>query len=529
MAAKKRKVKKDEQGRLANDHTGKVAWAILGCLMFLSVILIRVHQISIAGPYIIPAIETYGFFIDVFVFYKWISLCLGISIIAVLLISRLLLNQEQVKSSTLNIPLAILATLVILSTLHADYVNIALFGIVDIFMGAAQFLACLLLCWLVINLPSNFQRFHYLSIALYLMVGTELVICIGSFYGVLWHQVPIIGDFIAHEVSEEAQFSGSIISTLSNPNYASGLFGALAAFFLSLAALLNNRRQVIWSSIMAAACMLIVSTQLSTSGFVAFLAGLIIAFCLWLIYKRGSVYSLIAILACVATITAGIWLLNIHNSKVADSSIGWFQNAGKMLAMEDSIKSDSANSSVFSDDLEANVDDKFTINTGATSTIDSYRLYIARETWKLVQLKPLLGYGMDTMVYYYPITSRETIETFGADQYLTKPHNMYLQIAFGAGIPALLCFLCIIGIFLWTGFKKALDSYKTGQQMDPWLAASMVFVISFCIQGLVNDITLGPAVIFFALIGIGHTHCFESRNLTMVYNETSIKAAKARK
>ncbi len=494
----KPKGKKQDQLDNASSNIGRVGWLTVMSTIILVCLAVHTYIMKFTSPQFIPAMEYTGQYGDVFFVYKWIFLLLGTGIVTIMLLINMVKNGYAVKKSPANVPLAVLASLLVISTIFSEYPYIALQGVVDIFMGSVRIIVMLLFCWLILNLYPHPNRFKYIVIGFATLIVLQLTICTGTFYGIQWHTIPGFRDLILGADAANTSFNGSLVSTLNNPNYTSGLFGAIAAMFLCLAATLNERKSVIICCVSGCLSAFIVFTQLSTSGFVAFIAGIIIIASLLAIYRERPVFSYIALSAAILVILLGGYVFNLHNESVYSNTTGWFQKAFTVMS-----SSPSEEEQPLTVRETTTPDDKFNLDRTSTDRLDSFRLLIAQETWKLIKAKPLLGYGMDTLVYYYPVTSRETVKQFGAEQYLTKPHNMYLQIAYGAGIPALLCLIWLISAYLWFTVRLIYTSVKTDGTIPAWPAAVMCFVIAFCVQGLVNDLVIGTGTIFFALLGMG--------------------------
>lgn len=132
--------------------------------------------------------------------------------------------------------------------------------------------------------------------------------------------------------------------------------------------------------------------------------------------------------------------------------------------------------------------------------LDPVRIYIWKHTLSLIAQKPVLGHGMDTLPYYIPQYTKERYAAFPHLQYPSKPHNFYLGIAFGAGIPALLCMLFLFGSHLWAVGKVLLHSAVLTPSI--FQTALVSFFLSYMVQWLVNDSTVATSIYFWALLGV---------------------------
>ena len=86
--------------------------------------------------------------------------------------------------------------------------------------------------------------------------------------------------------------------------------------------------------------------------------------------------------------------------------------------------------------------------------------------------------------------------------FITKPHNLYLQIAVQSSVVSLLCFLVF---YVWY-FISSLRLYFK-QRLDTPLVitgfAIMLGTLGYMISGLANDSTITVAPLYWALMGLG--------------------------
>jgi hypothetical protein len=132
------------------------------------------------------------------------------------------------------------------------------------------------------------------------------------------------------------------------------------------------------------------------------------------------------------------------------------------------------------------------------------RLYIWRETLKLIAKKPILGYGMDTLSYAFPQNRLEKVAGIGDYAvFVTKPHNMFIGYAYGAGVPALLAFLLFnafaAAAFLRYFFKRG----SGGEKPDVTVMCAFLGWLAYLVQGFVNDALISTSPLWWALFGAG--------------------------
>lgn len=149
----------------------------------------------------------------------------------------------------------------------------------------------------------------------------------------------------------------------------------------------------------------------------------------------------------------------------------------------------------------------FTVAPSAVFTgresIATSRGYIWSRTIPLLKRYILLGSGADTFSIVYPNDDYLGMHNCGyTGQTITKPHNLYLQIAVQSGVLSLIAFLAFYLIYFVSSFllytRCKLDSYSSKIGLG-------IFVGSFgyMISGIINDSMITVAPVFWTLIGIG--------------------------
>lgn len=130
------------------------------------------------------------------------------------------------------------------------------------------------------------------------------------------------------------------------------------------------------------------------------------------------------------------------------------------------------------------------------------RLYIWEETVKLIQERPFWGYGLDTLAFYFPQNDVNMIANMWEYGVLvTKPHNFYLALAYGSGVPALMVLLSLFMLHFYHSGRYLLTAPRNKNLAQP--AAVFLFFCAFAVQWLFNDAVLGSASIFWIITGIG--------------------------
>ena len=149
-----------------------------------------------------------------------------------------------------------------------------------------------------------------------------------------------------------------------------------------------------------------------------------------------------------------------------------------------------------------------TVSADFTPLVDkgflaSGRGYIWNKTIAILKNYVLLGSGADTYALVYPNGDFVDKYNNGYDNMiLTKPHNLYLQIAVQTGILSLICFLVF---YLWY-FISSLRLYFKQKLTTPLAAVGFAILLGtmgYMVSGLANDSTITISPLYWGLMGIG--------------------------
>ncbi len=136
-------------------------------------------------------------------------------------------------------------------------------------------------------------------------------------------------------------------------------------------------------------------------------------------------------------------------------------------------------------------------------TFASNRGFIWSRTLPLLKKYVFLGSGADSFLLVYPNDEYVGKNNYGyGEQNITKPHNLYLQIAVQTGVVSLIAFLAFYLIYFVTSIrlymKSKLETYET--QIG---AAILVGTFGYMLTGISNDSCIAVAPIFWLLMGVG--------------------------
>ena len=130
----------------------------------------------------------------------------------------------------------------------------------------------------------------------------------------------------------------------------------------------------------------------------------------------------------------------------------------------------------------------------------SGRGYIWKRTMPLLKNDILLGSGQGSFVYEFPNDDYAENTKYGCyGQIITKPHNIFLQMATQSGVLGML--LCV---FAWLFY--IIFSVRNNFRGDRGVNASigiMIGIMGYVLMGFLNDSSITVAPIFWMLLGIG--------------------------
>lgn len=133
----------------------------------------------------------------------------------------------------------------------------------------------------------------------------------------------------------------------------------------------------------------------------------------------------------------------------------------------------------------------------------SNRGYIWSKTLPLLKNTLFLGSGPDTFVFEFPQNDYLGFFQNGFESsIMTKPHNLYLQIAVQTGVLSLIAFLAF---YIWY-FISSIRLYIRGRFNSFYSRMGLaIFIgtIGYMIAGLTNDSSIAIAPIFWLMIGAG--------------------------
>ncbi|MCR5330762.1 MAG: O-antigen ligase family protein [Lachnospiraceae bacterium] len=133
----------------------------------------------------------------------------------------------------------------------------------------------------------------------------------------------------------------------------------------------------------------------------------------------------------------------------------------------------------------------------------SKRGFIWSKTLPLLPENFFLGTGADTFIFAFPQTDFLALKNGGFyATFMTKPHNMYMQVGVQTGVLSLIAMLAFYFMYLVICIRTSLKMKKHTffSYISGGIAAG---TFGYMITQLINDSTITVAPIYWALIGIG--------------------------
>ena len=136
----------------------------------------------------------------------------------------------------------------------------------------------------------------------------------------------------------------------------------------------------------------------------------------------------------------------------------------------------------------------------------SGRGYIWNRTFPLIKENIFIGCGPDNFVYEFPNNDYVGMANNGyVGQVMTRPHNMYLQMAVQTGLISLVAFL-VLYVLYFINSVAALRKCRVATKEYIIGVAVCAAVSGYMICGLANDSTVCVAPLFWLLMAAGFGH-----------------------
>ncbi|AEH46342.1 O-antigen ligase family protein [Parageobacillus thermoglucosidasius] len=445
---------------------------------------------------------------DIFTAYKYFFLVTSTIILLLLFLYKVFILRYSIPSNLLYVFLAVFALSIALSVVFAPYKMLALHGTYNRHDGAITYLCYISLFFIAANIKYDLKMLKSILYALYPFVLINVSLGLLNFYGydvlkwswvksLLYSSLP---DGL--ELTEGSRF----ITTVNHGNYISGASAVLITLFFVWALLDQNRVRSIFHLFVALASFSMLLSSLSVSGFLTTLVIFPIILLIGTRYatkKQFITYVLVFIISSSFIYTA----MTKHNPKVWDETFGFFIKSNPFAearTVVNELQKAFDASHVYAETGSNQENQEYQLPELPKPGVGpgSGRLYIWKKTLELIQQRPLFGYGLDTLAYFFPQDDPEkqaNIETYKV--IVDKPHNMYIGIAYGAGVIALFAFVAFIFNIALSMMKRLITIKLVDDQQAIFVSIALA-CCAYLIQALFNDSIIGTAVIFWILLGL---------------------------
>lgn len=415
---------------------------------------------------------------DVFTYYKFIWLIIGTTVLLLIFLLKVKFADYKIWFGFNRNVFVGLFLSVVLSGFFAQYKSISFLGRYNLHEGTLSFIMYLFLFLIAANISYTERRAKWIFYLVMPLILVNFILSISDFYGFSILKSSFLSKLLLN--SGEIQYNNS---TLLNPNVLSGIAAMLTILFLTRACLINEGKKKILNLIISSLGFVLVVTSLATSGFITVILSLpLVLVMIFLTKKRKNNFVTFGIALSVFMLI--FLVINQHNTRVTQETIGLQKSFSTVVF--DSADFTSSNQ-------EFNLP-PLGISAG------SGRLYIWQETIKLIKKRPLFGYGMDTLAYYFPQDDPlKASGMFDPTVNITKPHNLYLGLTFGAGIFALLAFVLLLVKHFWLNIKTLRNGINGERKII--IACLFTSWCAYLLQGLFNDSMIGVTPIFWIYFG----------------------------
>jgi len=128
-----------------------------------------------------------------------------------------------------------------------------------------------------------------------------------------------------------------------------------------------------------------------------------------------------------------------------------------------------------------------------TDMLGGPRLWLWKDTARMIAARPWLGYGPDTFVEVFPRHESAGFARAYPDNYHESPHNILLDAAVSGGAVGLVLILVLAGVSLHTAFRHRKDQ-------PLWAGVALGATVAQCAAGQFACFTAPTALLFYFTI-----------------------------
>lgn len=411
---------------------------------------------------ILPLIISYKITYDQFDLAKLTFLRIATVFLLFCYAAKLITEKKgEIKRTDLDYPILIFLGLVLLSTIFSVHPLTSLFGKYRRYDGLLTYLNYGIIFFLAAQFFKDTDRIRTVA---YSMVISAAVI---SVYGLLQY----LGFDFLKWVSVPFEFDRSF-ATFGNPTFLGGYLVIILPISLGLFFSASDMRNQI---ILGVSLVLVFSCLIVTFTRAAWIGGLLNLICFFtLSWKRLKAKKQVYITAACLLLIAAAFL----------------------------IKSSSFFTSSDRDVSRLNVDIGERITSGVSVQGSALtRVMIWESALKMVRAKPLFGFGPDCfrlmMRKYQSLKYKRLV---GESTIADNAHNYLLQLASMMGIPAMIAFITILGLFIFLAQKVLL---KFSEQREyPLLVGIALSIFGYLIHLFFGISVVGSTTFLWIIMGM---------------------------
>lgn len=496
------KVGDDKENAKSRANVDKWIFRLLLLLIGVMPLIVLASVEQVVSPLISNVSElSSGMKGDLFTHYKALFLVTITVITGAMLLFKIYFMDGQIRKTPFNYVIGLFVFAIILSTLFSPNITVALDGLYNHSDGAVSWLCYLALMFIAMNIdyPKNVTK--YVMYTMIPFVFINLFITTMNFYGKDLLQYSWMQKLVSIALPEGANLTAgsTLVGTLNQWNYMSGMFAMMTVMYVAWAIVEKSWVHSVVGVITAAAAIAVMFMSISTSGFLAVL--LLLPVLLVLIFKVQHKKQAVIMFVIFIGISAPIFhILAEKDDRVWGESFGFFLGNNPYLDEEPVAVEQHSNSTFTWDNTVYAAEQaiELPVLPERGLAFGSGRGYIWQETWKLVQDRPLVGYGSDTLMYNFPHFQLESRGALNWEEIVTdKPHNVYIGVLYGMGI---LGFIAIIALVIFQGLKLLQQLFSSKGNLAAIVLG--VGVTAYFIQAMFNDSLPGITTVAFVLFGV---------------------------
>lgn len=491
-----RVIHEETEEELENRKIDKILTIGLLLIILIVPLIVRAHYSDFASPQVTGTTMDTGSKGDIYTFYKFALLLIGTLVLSLIFLYKVFFVGYVIPKSKTNILAGLFAITLMLSAVFAPNKTLALFGMYNRHEGTLTYLCYITLFFIASNIKFTKKQLYWFVYILYPFVIFNALLGLLSFFGI---------DILKYDLGKAILYAGlpegstlqegsKFIATINHGNYVSGIAAVLIGIFLTNSLLDKNWLLSLVNILFAVVTFSMMLSSLSSSGFVTLLA--ITPFIVLLVLKASNKKKFVLMGITFLILSTGIFtVMASHNSKVWDETFGVIFNKNPFEQGDNNTVgvNFSFENKVFA---EEKVEFSFPKLPESGIGAGSGRLYIWGKTWELIKDRPFLGYGLDTLPYHFPQNDpgkHSNIETYTV--VVDKPHNMFVGVAYGSGLLAVISFIGLLVFMLIKGLNSVVKENHTV------MISILVGSIGYILQGLFNDTISGTGIIFWILMG----------------------------